>query len=290
MKISLCTISLRHQLISLEQIALFAAQNDFQGIELWGVHAKNLGARPEPGVDWLRSLNLSVSMLSDYLPLRGNRRAARDKAAELCRLARAWGTSKLRTFAGDRPSADVPAVERAEWVARLRELCDVSNDFGIRLVVETHPNTLADTPGSTLQLASEVDHPALRFNFDVIHVWEGGAEPLQLLRQLEPLVAHLHLKNVATRELLSVFAPGNVYAPAGDRAGMVRLFEGAFDFRRFLRAAMTESQLPWEGLDASLEWFGPDVLSTLARDNRELRAFESEIRETSRSFPWTAHN
>lgn len=276
MKLSLCTISFRHQLISIEEIARWAARCEFHGIELWGVHAQNLAARPDYDALWLRSLNLCVPMLSDYLPLDGDDRVAREKATELCRLAQHWGARKLRTFAGNKASAQVSPGQRAAWVARLRELCRVTEDHGVLLAVETHPNTLADTQASTLRLIEEIDHPALRLNFDVIHVWEAGADPAEVLRQVEPVVAHLHLKNVGAPELLSVFAPANVYAPAGSRAGMVRLFEGAFDFRAFLSFVMTESGLSWESLDASLEWFGSDVLATLEHDRLQIQQLESE--------------
>lgn len=283
MNLSLCTISFRHQLISLEQIASWALRHRFRGIELWGVHAKNLGERPECGIDWLRAQDLFVPMVSDYLPLQGDRKPALDKAAQLCRLTRLWGAQKLRTFAGDQPSSAVSADQRRAWIERMRELCDVASSHGVHLVVETHPNTLADTPASTLRLVEELDHPALRINFDVIHVWEAGADPEGVLRQLEPVVAHMHLKNIASKELLSVFAPANVYAPAGNRAGMVRLFDGAFDYRRFLQFVISESKLRWDSLDVSLEWFGGDVLSTLAHDGRQLLEFEAGFSSSTRS-------
>ncbi|HEX5657592.1 MAG TPA: sugar phosphate isomerase/epimerase [Polyangiales bacterium] len=284
MNISLCTISFRHQLISLGQIAQWAAHHRFQGIELWGVHAKNLIDRPEYDIDWLQSKNLRVPMISDYLPVQGERKVGLHEASKLCRLTQSWRAQKLRTFAGDRASGAVPPDERRAWVTRMRELCEVVAAHGLYLVVETHPNTLADTPASTLQLVEEIDHPALRLNFDVIHVWEAGAEPLQVFRELKPFIAHMHLKNVTARELLPVFAPANVYAPMGSRAGMVRLFDGAFDFQSFLRSVMAETQLSWDDMDASLEWFGPDVLSTLAHDGDLLMQFDSEHRSASRSL------
>lgn len=282
MRISVCTISLRHQLISLAEIARWAERHRFQGIELWGVHALNLAQRPEYDLAWLKSHNLSVPMISDYLPVSGERKPAIERAEVLCCLARRWGASKVRTFAGNRASADVPVEERNAWVRRMRELCEVAESHGVYLVVETHPNTLADTQASTVRLIEEIAHPALRINFDVIHVWEAGADPIDVLRVLEPVVVHMHLKNIARRELLSVFAPPNVYAPAGDRLGMVGLFEGAFDYRRFLRSVMNESRLSWSNLDASLEWFGPDVLPTLESDCSQLQQLESDLIQRKR--------
>lgn len=99
MKLSVCTISFRHQLISLQQIAHWARRNHFQGIELWGVHARNIGTQTECNYEWLKSLGLNVSMISDYLPLGGDKKAAVEKTMQLCTLADAWHTKKLRTFA-----------------------------------------------------------------------------------------------------------------------------------------------------------------------------------------------
>lgn len=275
-KPALCTISFRHHLISLPQIATWAAEHGFVGIELWGVHAHNLAGSPEYDVDWLRSYGLSVPMISDYLPVQGDKSPVLSKAKRLCRLAQYWGARKVRTFAGTKGSADVSSEERSSWVMRLRELCDVARGHGVELVVETHPSTLADTRASTLQLLEEIDHPALRLNFDVIHVWEAHADPAEVFGLFEPFIAHMHLKNVDSRSSLAVFAPANVYAPAGERAGMVELFAGAFDFEHFLRFVQRQFPVRWGTLDASLEWFGGDVLSTLERDCAQLSWLDSE--------------
>lgn len=277
MNLCVCTISFRHQLISLEQIAAWAAELGFQGIELWGVHAENLAASPGRDATWLHNQGLTVPMLSDYLPLEGDGDATRKKAARLCQLAQLWGANKLRTFAGNRGSLSVAEDERKCWVGKLRDLCRVAEAHGVSLVVETHPGTLADSQASIMRLADEIDHPALRFNFDVLHVWEGGSDPLEVWQILEPLVAHVHLKNVSSRQMLSVFSPPNVYAPSGSREGIVPLFEGEFDYHRFLR--FVGSRSAWQTLDASLEWFGANVLATLERDSLDLRSFESHQNE-----------
>lgn len=282
MKTSLCSISFRHHLISLEQIASWAADRGFAGIELWGVHAHNLAASPEYDAEWLRGYGLSVPMISDYLPLQGDRSASLEKTERFCLLVQRWGARKLRTFAGHKASGEVKAEERRAWVLRMRELCGVVATHGIQLVVETHPNTLADTLASTLRLLEEVDHPALRLNFDVIHVWESLEDPMEVFGLLEPFVAHMHLKNVAERAALGVFAPANVYAPAGDRAGMVELFAGAFDFERFLGFVMNAFPVRWKALDSSLEWFGPNVFATLEGDRQALARLQAEPLERSR--------
>ncbi|OAN14052.1 3-dehydroshikimate dehydratase [Photobacterium jeanii] len=261
MKLSICTISFRHQLTSLEHLAEWARRSGFDGIELWGVHAIGLEQQPQYDAKWLRSMGLSISMLSDYLPIVGDKHLGQQKCEHICRLANYWQTNKVRTFAGHQASRSVTASERQAMVNRLRAICHYAEQQGLEVLVETHPNTLADTPASTWQLLQEVDHPVLKLNFDILHVWEAGAEPIDFHHQVAEYVGHYHLKNIASRKQLDVFSPDNVYSPAGTRHGMVPLFDGAFDYRRFLAQIGLEADK-----SASLEWFGHDVKSTLLQD------------------------
>ncbi|MBD9539132.1 MULTISPECIES: sugar phosphate isomerase/epimerase family protein [Ensifer] len=265
MRVSLCTITFRHHLISLDEIAAWAEANDFQGIELWGAHARNLSPRADRNAEWLDGYGLSVPMISDYLPLDGDVEALRHKSVELCRLARRWRTRKIRTFAGSRGSLDVSADERREIVERLKEICTITASYGIQLLVETHPKTLADTAASTMRLIEEVDHPSFAINFDTLHVWEGGDDPVAVHRSMKPHIRHYHLKNIVDRADLTVFEPANVYAAAGSRRGMTPLFEGAVDYDRFLSEIAGDPQA-----DASLEWFGNDCFETLHRDRKQI--------------------
>jgi 3-dehydroshikimate dehydratase len=265
MNLAVCTISFRHHLISIEELVSWAQSHRFQGLELWGVHARNLALQPQYGADWLRSYGLEALMLSDYLPLEGPPEELWASLDSQAMLAQHWGARKLRTFAGRTGSAQAGRRERRRVVERLRDACRRLAERGLLLLVETHPSTLADNVSSTLRLLAEVDHPALRINFDVLHVWEGGDDPARGLAQLAPYVSHFHLKNVSSRERLAVFAPANVYSAAGSRKGMVGLFEGAFDYRTFLADLAGDFRL-----EASLEWFGDDVKGTLSRDRNAI--------------------
>ncbi|MEK0165763.1 sugar phosphate isomerase/epimerase family protein [Phaeobacter sp. A36a-5a] len=270
MKISLCTISFRHQLIDLKDIAFWARDTGFQGIELWGVHARNQSPLAIHNAQWMAAQGLSIPMISDYLPLQDHQELTRRTRA-LCALAQGWGADKIRTFAGMQASATVPAADRDQTTRALHHACDIAADHGLRLLVETHPGTLADTLASTVALIDATDHDALAINFDALHVWEGGDDPVTARRTLLPRIAHYHLKNISDRTRLPVFAPANVYSAAGCRAGMVPLMQGAYDYRALLREMQRDGDC-----EASLEWFGDAVFQTLAGDIAEIRALAAD--------------
>lgn len=260
MKLSVCTF--RHHLLNFGEIADWARGNGFDGIELWGAHARGLmRTHPEFGAEWLAAYGLSVPMLSDYLPTDGDAAEIRRRTVELCRIARHWSARKIRTFAGNRPSAGLSRDERRALAGRVGEIAAIVHEHGLRLLVETHPNTLADTVDSTLCMLADARHPGLGVNFDALHVWEGGDDPVLARRTLAVFIEHYHLKNVRARSDLGVFAPQNVYSAAGSRDGMVPLLDGAMDYDGFLSAMLDESDA-----EASLEWFGDDCFETLARD------------------------
>ncbi|MBP2316329.1 sugar phosphate isomerase/epimerase family protein [Azospirillum soli] len=261
MKLSLCTITFRHHLVSLEDLAVWAAGNGFQGIELWGAHARNMAGTSNRDGGWLAEFGLSVPMVSDYLPLDGAPDTLVRKTLDLCRLAQRWGARKIRTFAGGSGSAETPPERQSFIAERLRTLCGLAADHDLSLLVEIHPGTLADSLKATRALIAAVNHPALKVNFDVLHVWEGGDDPVTAHRALRPHIGHYHLKNIRDRADLTVFEPANVYAAAGRRDGMVPLFDGAVDYRRFL------SELAGDpAAEGSLEWFGDDCYAVLRRD------------------------
>ncbi len=266
-ELSLCTISFRHQLISLPELAQWASLNHFQGIELWGAHARNMHNSHSLNAQWLQRYSLHISMLSDYLPMAGKDEDASTYCHQLCRLAHHWHTHKIRTFAGQQGSSSFSENQFDMMVARLQLYCDILQAYDCTLLIETHPNTYADCSGATQKLIDAVGRQNLAINFDVLHIWEARECPLKAWQQLEKHIRHMHLKNIRSREHLAVFEPNNIYAAAGTREGIVPTFEGAFDYHHFLGALPKDRDYAM-----SLEWFGHPTLDTLAQDSRMIAA------------------
>lgn len=266
MKLSLCTITFRHQLVSIDRIAKWASANYFDAIELWGIHALNLAEWPDYNAAWLAQQGLRISMLSDYLPLAGPEAPLTFKVHQLCRLAKHWQTTKIRTFAGSVGSRQMTKSDFRQLVTRLQTACGILATYGLNLVIETHPHTYADSLESIDALFQAVAQPNLQLNFDVLHVWESGVKIGDALDQLAPLIQHFHFKNVTEADRLTVFAPDNVYAASGSREGMVPLFEGMLDYGDIIGKIIDHPSSHLSRLDASLEWFGNQCHQVLSKD------------------------
>lgn len=278
MRLALCTISFRHELVSLQQLATWAKPRGFDAIELWAPHARSLKSSIALDGRGLVAGKLPISMLSDYLPLQAAEGTLREKAEASCRLANLWQTKLLRTFAGNQPSAQISSEDRTYFTRQMRLACEIAASHGLTLLIETHPDTLADTLSSTLQLLEEVDHEALGVNFDFLHVWEGGDDPLEALSALKDKVHYYHLKNVRHRKDLNVFQSGNVYSPAGSRDGMVPLFEGVLDYQLYLDVLLNEIVAY-----GSLEWFGNDAASVIEADAAQIVASGQPVQARRRA-------
>ena len=274
MKFALCSISFRHQLVSYEELVRFAMDCGLDGIELWGIHAdcRYEQERTQPAA--LREgrsmrARVPVTMISDYLDISSEAAFANtlNRLDRLIRLADWFGTRHIRTFAGGTPSRALPAAERAAYVERMRKLCVRCQEHDMQLLVETHPDTLADNLHSTLALLAEVGADRLKLNFDALHVWEYDEDLIYCLHVLEPWIEHMHLKNMLSARHAAVFQPSNVYSSSGSREGMVPLETGVIDYARFLEHAVR--------LDcyASLEWFGPQPFDVLRKDAAWLLAY-----------------
>ncbi|WP_187273987.1 sugar phosphate isomerase/epimerase [Paenibacillus sp. N3.4] len=269
MNYSLCSISFRHELVSFNDLVHFACEKGFAGIELWGIHARALSCNPKHEVsrllDKMEARGVRISMVSDYIDLFAEddqTSAVLERGNSLFSLAQTFRTNKLRIFAGNQ-SSDVASPRVWErCVTRLQELAQLASENGVYLVLETHPNTLADTLSSTLRLLNEAAHSHIRVNLDFLHIWELGSDPLYAYRALKGWTINYHLKNISGRDKLGVFAPDNVYSPSGDRNGLTALSEGVIDYTPIIEQLDRDNST----YTAAIEWFGDQPFRYLEKE------------------------
>ncbi len=107
-------------------------------------------------------------------------------------LANALGVHLVVAGAGEAEST----AERDKLLGHLREIGDHAAQLGITYCFETHPGICQNAAGM-LEAMTELDHDALRLNFDTGNVlyYNRGADVIDSLRQVVNYVDHVHLKD-----------------------------------------------------------------------------------------------
>lgn len=257
----ICSISFRHELVSFKDLIEFAHRTGYHGIELWGVHGKamlqNNKRELANFMDIMQFKNLNVSMISDYIDLCApddHNAMMIQKWNELIAMASVFRTNKIRVFATNQSSSSASQQEWDRCVRRLRKLSEIASERGVYLVIETHPNTYADTLVSTLRLLHDVGHSHVRINLDFLHLWESGSDPIEVYHSLKPWTVNYHMKNVSSLDKVELFAPTNVFSPSGNRIGMTALSEGSIDYATIVQVMEEDRNTH----PVAMEWFGEE--------------------------------
>ncbi|WP_442602794.1 sugar phosphate isomerase/epimerase family protein [Paenibacillus sp. KN14-4R] len=277
MNISLCTISFRHELLCFSDIIRFAELNGINGIELWGVHAKNLYSKLESTIKLLKQMgkcNINITMISEYLDFNENIDILISKCKEIVNYSKFFGTNKIRIFFGNSQSEGIKQIEWINAIEKLKKIVELFSKKGIYVLIETHPNTYADTLISTKRMCEEVQNEYLKVNLDYLHLWETGVFPVEAYYQLQPWIANYHLKNILAIEYSNVFEPANIYSPNGTRLGMTSLRNGAIQYEEVIRLMLNNENNSYIGI----EWFGDDPINYLIEEKKWISALKPLVR------------
>lgn len=282
MNYNLCSISFRHELVSIESLIKFAFETGFYGIEMWGVHAMSLWKNPYIIIEECRNLcnlyKIHVPMISDYLNLLSTDDLYKREYQRFCTLievASFFGAKGIRIFAGNIPSRKASDREWDLCIKRLVEITNLTHRNNLFLAIENHPNTLADDLTCIQKLIAGVNHPGFKINFDILHIWEHGHAPLDALLSLKKCICNFHFKNILDNSQLDVFHPINVYSPFGKKEGITELNNGQIDYTKIIEYLVLEgSDLP-----ISIEWFGGDTFFYLKNEIEWLRFVESSVND-----------
>ncbi len=115
------------------------------------------------------------------------------------------------------PNAGLPAARwRREVLDRVRRLADVAEAAGITVLHENCVGWAASRADRVLDLLHTVDSPALRLLFDVGNGPAHGYTASDLLADLVPFVAHVHVKDA-----VGAGADTTYTLPGDGRAGVV---------------------------------------------------------------------
>ncbi len=171
----------------------------FSALEIWQYHASSLDVR---GLSYLgtqlREHGLSSVGLGAYPFLHLEGPEGDEATTQLGRLiayAASLGVTVFKIFPGRVPSAQANETTWATSVIRLRGLAQQLADRHIELTLETHGNTLCDTPESTIRLLDDLkDLGNIGICFQPYTDQDTDAA-IAFYDTLAPHVRHVHLQN-----------------------------------------------------------------------------------------------
>jgi len=105
------------------------------------------------------------------------------------RFARNIGARCVNSIAG-------PIGKLEEFRKNIPTIADRARDLGVMIALENHGDLL-DRGQQVLDFIRDVNHPAIRVNYDTGNAWyysKGTINPVEELAQLAPVVAHVHVK------------------------------------------------------------------------------------------------
>lgn len=143
--------------------------------------------------------------------------------------ALALGTDTIRIWAGILPSDAASDAERAAVISTLRCALDAAQQQGVKLALEFHANTLADSNSTTLDLLNEVNHPNLYTYWQPIYWITDPQYRLDGLKQLADRVLNLHVFHWK-------FRPGA--GSWGDSTDRRPLAEGSNDWKDYFNVPL----------------------------------------------------
>jgi sugar phosphate isomerase/epimerase len=140
---------------------------------------------------WLRNelaaRRLACLSLSVHMDLTGP--DAADRFHRRLAFARNIGARCVNSIAG-------PAGKLAEFRKNIAAVGERARDLGIMIALENHGDLL-DREQQVLDFIRELNHPAVRVNYDTGNAWyysKGQIDPVEELALLAPVVAHVHVK------------------------------------------------------------------------------------------------
>ncbi|MGA9363571.1 MAG: sugar phosphate isomerase/epimerase family protein [Bacteroidota bacterium] len=252
MLISFCSIAFRESKI--EDLIPRVARLGYDGIEIWGNHLGEFHRRNgemRTLINLLADGRISVPVISPYFSFtEGEEELAVSfqAAREFGFYSKILGNAAVRVFVGPPGSRDATEAQWTAVVEGLQRVCDEHPT--VTFYLETHQGQLMDTTASTLEIIRRVGRRNLKVLLDIHNLFAVGEDPVEVLRQLFPHIAHVHVKNLR-------------------REKVCYLDEGDMNYLPFISALQSTGYSRY----LSVEWFGEEAWSAAKHEISILRSW-----------------
>lgn len=101
----------------------------------------------------------------------------------------------VSTFVPDQEKEDHPELYD-ELVVRTKELCNVAEENGVKLVIEVEPHQLFQNLKTFFHVAEKVNSPAFKLNFDVGHMYLSEVDLEKAIDDAKDFIVYSHIENM----------------------------------------------------------------------------------------------
>ncbi len=231
-------------------------------------HSLSLDDEPLEIKEVLGRYGVKASALSAHCPLMRPEISV-PYLQKAIRFAAVLGAPVVNTDEGIRP--EWLNLEDARTIMRytLTSVLRVAERYGIMLAIEPHQSITRMTPG-LLYVATLVDSPMLKVNYDTGNAYLSGEDPYEGLRTVGHLVAHVHAKDIPVQHAKLGKTDGSRYTCAcGD---------GVIDWAAVLSILRTEG---FRGV-LSVECGSPEDAARSLAHLRSVLVKSQEVLQTSK--------
>ncbi len=161
-------------------------------------HSFSMDNEPLEMKDILERNGVRASGLSAHIPLMRPEISV-PYLEKAIRLAAVVGASVVNTDEGIRPDwlEDAECFHVMRYT--LKKVLQVADRYGVYVAIEPHQSITKRTDG-LLRIATLVDSPWLKINYDTGNAFLGGEDPYQGLKASLPLLVHVHAKDISVRQ------------------------------------------------------------------------------------------
>lgn len=198
-----------------------------------------------------RGLTLASAVLFKPFHDSSNKAVCIDAVHRTSRILHALGAQQLvlidsiapeRTTTLGRPQ-DAPRLESSDWKGfcdRIKETAKIaSEEYGLSVSIHSHAGGYCDFEDELRCLLSGVDEQLLNICIDTAHMTLAGMNPLEMIREYQDRVTHLHLKDIDPRKKKSVIGERiEFYTACADNL-FCQMGDGEIDFKA-LRQVLKE--------------------------------------------------
>ncbi|MCS7314282.1 MAG: sugar phosphate isomerase/epimerase [Bryobacterales bacterium] len=158
-------------------------------------HSLSMEEDPHFARDVLDRYGVKASGLSAHCPLMRPEISV-NYLQRAIQFAAVLGAPVVNTDEGMRPAW---ITEQEAWSLMrytLKAVLRVAERYGVAIGIEPHQEISKTTEG-LLSIATLVDHPLLRINYDTGNAYLAGADIYQALERIGPRLVHVHAKDIS---------------------------------------------------------------------------------------------